>query len=44
MNDEARRADYVSTTGVVEVGGDANEKTFSTKVLLRIGSKQRKTL
>ena len=32
MNDEAGRVKSVSTTGVVEVGGDANEKTFSTKL------------
>ena len=32
MNDEAERVEFVSTTGVVEVGGDVNEKIFSTNL------------
>ena len=32
MNDKAGRAEFLSTIGVVEVRGDANEKTFSTNL------------
>ena len=35
MNDEAGRVESVSTTGVVEVGGDANGKTISLNLTLQ---------
>ena len=33
VNDEARREEFVSIIGIVEVGGDANGKTVSTNLI-----------